>query len=93
MLLTGPKYHFSQKEVALFALVGVSGAIASPSPVAGRLADKGWIRAATGFALILVIVSVIIPLVVPAGTTMAVIALGLSAILLDMGVSANMVLG
>lgn len=91
MLLTGPMYHFSQKEVALFALVGVSGAVASP--VAGRLADKGWIRPATGIALILVIVSMIIPLVVPGGTTMAVIALGLSAILLDMGVSANMVLG
>ncbi|UUZ92589.1 MFS transporter [Paenibacillus sp. P25] len=91
MLLTGPAFHYSQKAVALFALVGVSGALAAP--VAGRLADRGWIRPATGLALALVIVSVFLPLFAQDGSIAALIILVISAILLDMGVSANMVLG
>ncbi|MCA0757155.1 MFS transporter [Paenibacillus sp. N4] len=91
LLLTSPVFHLSQKEVALFALVGVSGAAAAP--VAGRLADRGWIRPATGLALAFVIISCVLPLVVQGGSTFALITLGVSAILLDMGVSANLVLG
>ncbi|MDD1503791.1 MFS transporter [Lysinibacillus sp. CNPSo 3705] len=91
MLLTSPIFHFSQKEVALFALVGVSGAVAAP--VAGRLADKGWVRPATGLALALVIISVMLPLMIQSGSTFALVTLVVSAILLDMGVSANLVLG
>ncbi|MBG9453707.1 MFS transporter [Lysinibacillus sphaericus] len=91
MLLTSPIFNFSQKEVALFALVGVSGAVAAP--VAGRLADKGWVRPATGLALALVIISVILPLMIQSGSTLALVILVVSAILLDMGVSANLVLG
>lgn len=91
LLLTGPTFHFSQTGVALFALVGVSGAAAAP--VAGRLADRGWIRPATGLALALVIVSVGLPLVVQGGSTFALLILIVAAIVLDMGVSANMVLG
>ncbi|MBP1960863.1 MFS transporter [Paenibacillus aceris] len=91
LLLTSPTFHFSQKEVALFALVGVSGAVAAP--VAGRLADKGMIRPATGLALALVIVSVCLPLMFQTGSTFALVSLVVAAILLDMGVSANLVLG
>lgn len=91
LLLTSPTFHFSQKEVALFALVGVSGAAAAP--VAGRLADKGLIRPATGLALALVIISVFLPLMFQTGSTLALISLVVAAILLDMGVSANLVLG
>ncbi|MFJ7886998.1 MFS transporter [Lysinibacillus xylanilyticus] len=91
LLLTGPIFNFSQKEVALFALVGVSGAVAAP--VAGRLADKGWIRPATGLALALVIISVILPTMIQSGSTIALVTLVVSAIILDMGVSANLVLG
>ncbi|MEB2279423.1 MFS transporter [Lysinibacillus xylanilyticus] len=91
MLLTSPIFNFSQKEVALFALVGVSGAVAAP--VAGRLADKGWVRPATGLALALVIISVMLPLMIQNGSTFALVLLVVSAILLDMGVSANLVLG
>lgn len=91
MLLTGPIFNFSQKEVALYALVGVSGAVAAP--VAGRFADKGWVRPATGFALALVIISVIFPLMIQSGSTLSLVILVISAILLDMGVSANLVLG
>ena len=91
LLLTSPIFDFSQKEVAMFALVGVSGAIAAP--VAGRLADKGWIRPATGLALALVIISVILPIMIQSGSTLALVILVVSAILLDMGVSANLVFG
>ncbi|KIL39001.1 MFS transporter [Gordoniibacillus kamchatkensis] len=91
LLLTGPTFHFSQSAVALFALVGVSGAAAAH--MAGRLADRGWIRPATGLALALVIVSIGLPLVVQGGSTFALVTLVVAAILLDMGVSANMVLG
>jgi predicted MFS family arabinose efflux permease len=91
LLLTSPTFHFSQKGVALFALVGVSGAAAAP--VAGRLADRGMIRPATGLALALVIVSVFLPLMIQTGSTFALVSLVVAAILLDMGVSANLVLG
>lgn len=91
LVLTGPAFHFTQKEVALFALVGVMGAIAAPA--AGRMADRGWVRPATGWALAIVILSGLLPLLVPSGSAIGVSLLVGAAILLDMGVSANMVLG
>ncbi|RUS45118.1 MFS transporter [Cohnella sp. AR92] len=90
LYLTGPAFRFSQKEVALFALVGVAGALAAP--VAGRLADRGWIRPATGIALALVLISIALPLADRSGSTLALILLVVAAIVLDMGVSANLVL-
>lgn len=90
LYLTGPAFRFSQQEVALFALVGVSGALAAP--VAGRLADRGWIRPATGIVLALVLVSIALPLADQNGSTFALILLVVAAIVLDMGVSANLVL-
>lgn len=91
LLLTGPTFHFSQQAVALFALVGVSGALAAP--VAGHLADRGWTRPATGVALALIIVAVGLPIFCSDGSIFSLFILVVSAILLDMGVSANMVLG
>ncbi|MEC0239965.1 MFS transporter [Paenibacillus dokdonensis] len=91
LFLTGPIFHFSQKGVALFALVGVFGAVAAP--IAGRFADRGWVRPATGFALALVIISAFLPLMIQTGSTFSLVALVVAAILLDMGVSANLVLG
>ncbi|GIP25658.1 MFS transporter [Paenibacillus sp. J23TS9] len=91
LLLSSSTFHFSQKEIALFALVGVSGAVAAP--VAGRFADRGWIRPATGLALAIVIISILLPLMIQGGSTTAVATLVVAAILLDMGVSANLVLG
>ncbi|MDQ1913549.1 MFS transporter [Paenibacillus sp. GD4] len=91
LVLTGPAFHFTQTEVALFALVGVVGAIAAPA--AGRMADRGWVRPATGWALAFVILSGLLPLLVPTGSAIALPLLVGAAILLDMGVSANLVLG
>lgn len=91
LLLSSPTFLFSQKEIALFALVGVSGAVAAP--MAGRFADKGWIRPATGLALAIVIISILLPLMIQGGSKVGVATLVIAAILLDMGVSANLVLG
>ncbi|MFC6331963.1 MFS transporter [Paenibacillus septentrionalis] len=91
LVLTSEPFHFTQKEVALFALVGVMGAIVAPA--AGRMADHGWVRPATGWALAIVIFSMLLPLLVPSSSALAVPILVVAAILLDMGVSANMVLG
>src|ERR1700730_9612732 len=51
LLLAGPEFHMSQRGIALFALAGVAGAVAAP--IAGRLADRGWSRAATGAAMLI----------------------------------------
>lgn len=91
LLLSSPIFGFSQKEIALFALVGVAGAVAAP--VAGRLADRGWTRPATGIALVTVVISVLLPLIIRTGSPIGVAVLVVSAILLDAGVSANLVLG
>ncbi|MGG4343192.1 MFS transporter [Paenibacillus lautus] len=91
LVLTSPVFHFSSTGVALFALAGVSGAAAAP--IAGRLADKGLIRSATGLSIALVIVSGLLPIMFPGGSIFSIVILVIAAILLDMGVSANLVLG
>lgn len=83
-------FGMSQQGIALFALVGVGGAIAAP--IAGRLADKGWTRALTGLALFLAALALLLTYVFQGHSTGTLILLGFSAIMLDMGVSGNMVL-
>lgn len=90
LLLSSPTFHFSQKAIALYALVGVAGAVAAP--VAGRLADRGWTRPATGIALAIVIISLLLPLIIRSSSPVGIAVLVIAAILLDMGVSANLVL-
>ncbi|KZE84226.1 MFS transporter [Paenibacillus elgii] len=91
LLLSGPVFHFSQKAIALFALAGVAGAVAAP--VAGRLADRGWTRLGTWIALATVVISVLLPLMIQTGSPIGIAVLVISAILLDAGVSANLVFG
>jgi predicted MFS family arabinose efflux permease len=80
LMLATPAFHLSQTGVAVFALVGMAGAIASP--IAGKLADSGHTLMATAAALVLGIASFLLPLFAPE-----------SAAMLDMGVAANLVLG
>ncbi|RAN74790.1 MFS transporter [Bacillus sp. SRB_331] len=90
LLLSSPAFHFSQTAIALYTLVGITGAIAAP--IGGRLADLGWTRPATGIALTVVIISLLLPLIIQSSSHIGIAVLVIAAILLDMGVSANLVL-
>ncbi len=87
LLLAGAPFHLSQRGIALFALSGAAGALVAP--VAGRIADRGWTRPATGFALAMAALSFF---VARAGEG-SIALLVLAGLLLDMGVQMNMVLG
>ncbi|MRV75832.1 MFS transporter [Duganella sp. FT92W] len=91
LVLEGERFHLSQTGIALFALAGMAGAIASP--FAGKLADKGHTLAATAGALLLGILGFALPLWEPASRPVALGMLVIAAIVLDMGVAANLVLG
>jgi len=91
LLLAGPEFGLSQGGIALFALAGVAGAIAAP--IAGRWADRGLTRPATIFALLLVSASFLMTHLAPHGSTLALGLLTAAAILLDFGVTTNLVLG
>jgi predicted MFS family arabinose efflux permease len=94
MMLSTPAFHLSQTGVAVFALVGMAGAIASP--IAGKLADSGHTLMATAAALALGVASFLLPLFAPDSAAMRNVALAIltvASIVLDMGVAANLVLG
>ena len=86
LLLAGPHYRLTQNGIALFALAGVSGAIAAP--IAGRLADRGLSQPATGAAIALVMAALLTP-----GSSLALALLVAAAVAIDFGVQANLVLG
>ncbi|MEK3795677.1 MFS transporter [Paenibacillus sp. FSL R7-0204] len=85
------EYHLSQQGIALFALAGVGGAVAAP--IAGRLADKGWTRLLTGLGISLAVLSFILAYLLRDTSNLTLGLLVLTAILLDMSVSGNLVLG
>ncbi|MGB9992306.1 MFS transporter [Pseudoduganella rhizocola] len=90
--LAGPAFGLSQTGIALFALAGVAGAIASP--IAGRRADQGKSRSTTAMALGAGALAFAAPLLFTSGGYTAQLALLVCAsIVLDMGVSANLVTG
>ncbi|PUA17378.1 MFS transporter [Glaciimonas sp. PCH181] len=94
LLLAGPRFDLSQTGIGLFALAGVMGAIAAP--IAGRLADRGLTRKATGLALLLALISYPVAYIgatIGASSHLSMALLVGAALLLDMGVSANLVLG
>ena len=91
LLLEGPAFHLSQAGIAVFALVGVSGAISAP--LAGRAADRGWSRPATAAAMLLVATAFLMTRIAPLGSTASLILLAAAGIVLDFGVQANTVLG
>ncbi len=89
--LAGPAFHFSQNGIALFALVGVAGAISAP--IAGRVADRGWTRPATAGAILLTSGGFALTRAVDFGSTSSLLTLAVAAITIDFGVQANVVLG
>ena len=84
-------YRLSQTGVALFALAGVAGAIASP--IAGRRADQGKSRATTGWALAAGLLSFAAPLFLHGGRGYELALLVAASIVLDAGVAASLVTG
>lgn len=93
LVLASPVFHLSLTGIAVFALVGMAGAIASP--IAGKLADKGHTLTATAAALLLGVAGLALPLIASGARDVA-LALALlvaASIILDMGVAANLVLG
>jgi predicted MFS family arabinose efflux permease len=91
LLLAGPAYRMTQRGIALFALAGVSGAIATP--IFGRLADRGWSRPATGAAILIVAMAYLATMTVSQGSTFALSLLVVAAIAVDFGAQGNLVLG
>jgi predicted MFS family arabinose efflux permease len=90
-LLLTSTFHLTQIGVALFALAGVAGAIAAP--IAGRVADRGWTRPATGLAMLAAAASFGLDRLGLSASPLRLGALVAAAILLDFGVTANLVLG
>ncbi|MDB5775503.1 MAG: major Facilitator Superfamily protein, partial [Herbaspirillum sp.] len=91
ILLASPTYGLSQSQIALFALVGVGGAIAAP--IAGALADHGWTRPASGVAMLAAAGAFLLTRMATPGSTPALVLLGCCAVLLDFGATASVVLG
>lgn len=91
LLLAGADYGLSQTGIALFALAGVAGVISAP--IAGRLADRGLTRVATIGAMVSVMLAFAMTHLLAPGSTAALVLLVAAAVLLDLGVSGNVVLG
>ena len=90
LVLAGPAFNLSQNGIALFALVGVAGAIASP--IAGRLADRNLGKPATGLGILSVGVAFLITHLFDEGSTAALALLTIAAVLLDFGVAMTLVI-
>lgn len=91
LYLASPAFGLSQTGIAIFALVGVAGALASP--FAGRRADQGLSRSTTGMAIGAVMLAFAAPLLLHGGRQFELGLLVLASVVLDMGVAANLVLG
>ncbi len=91
LALSSPRFGLSQTGIAIFALVGMAGAVASP--VAGHLADRGHTLVATAIALLLGIAGFALALFAPSSRLLDLGLLAFASIVLDMAVAANLVLG
>lgn len=91
LVLAAPYFGLSQTGIAIFALAGVAGAIASP--YAGRRADQGKSRSTTGMALAAALLAFGAPLLLQGGRVFDLGLLVAASIVLDAGVSASLVTG
>jgi predicted MFS family arabinose efflux permease len=90
-LVLARQFNLSQTGIAIFALAGVAGAVASP--YAGRRADHGKSRSTTGMALAAALVAFGAPLLLQGGRVFELGLLVAASIVLDAGVSASLVTG
>lgn len=84
-------FNLNQKEIALFGFAGVAGAVAAP--IAGRLADNGYSKVLTGVAFFLAAGSFALTHVLTGNKEVSLFLFCAGAVLLDMAVSGNLVLG
>jgi predicted MFS family arabinose efflux permease len=86
-VLTGPRFHYSEVGVGIFALVGAAGA--AVAPFAGHWADRKLTRPMTGAAFAVAAVAFAL-----AGFGQrSIVLIGLAAILIDMAVQTTLILG
>jgi predicted MFS family arabinose efflux permease len=90
-LFLADSFGLGQRGIALFALAGVSGAIAAP--VSGRLADGGHGAAVTAASMVAAAASFLAANLAPAGSSTSLALLVAAAVLLDFGAQANLVVG
>jgi predicted MFS family arabinose efflux permease len=88
LILASNLFGLTQKGIALFAFTAALGVVVAP--IAGRLADRGWTFLATGLSIGFVGIAFIL-VCIWGGSSIA--ALVIAALLLDMGVACNLVLG
>ena len=87
LLLAGQRFGLSQQGIAIFALVGAGGAIIAP--IVGRAADRGGVKIVNGAAIVAVALAFAMAWI--GGEVGSVALLACAAIVLDMGVTANLV--
>ncbi|WP_341962619.1 MFS transporter [Pseudomonas sp. RC10] len=94
-VLQAEPFSLSQKGIALFALFGAGGALITP--LVGRLADKGHGLRVTHIAHATLIVGFVVAAISGLSTSLPasllIVGLGISALLLDMGVLGNHTVG
>ncbi|MBA4789693.1 MAG: MFS transporter [Pseudomonadota bacterium] len=90
LLLMGPAYGMTQKGVAVFALIGVTGAAAAP--LVGAAADRGWARLGALVALGASAASFALAWPGGGGSHLDLGLLVTAGILIDCGVAASLVI-
>jgi predicted MFS family arabinose efflux permease len=91
LLLAGPEFHLSNAGIALFAFAGAAGIFTSP--LAGRVADRGLTRPATAFSMAAVAAAFLFTCLAQPGSTLQLALLILAALLVDVGMTTNLILG
>ena len=91
ILLRSEPLHFSNNEIALIGFVAIAGALLTPT--IGKIADKGYISIMTNVSMTLVLLSIVLLLFVQDHSLTSVILIIISGIIIDIGVSGNLLLG
>ncbi|CDX62274.1 Uncharacterized MFS-type transporter YdeR [Mesorhizobium plurifarium] len=95
--LSAPPFDLGQKGIALFALVGAGSA--AVTPIFGRAGDRGFTRSATVLCHLVLVAALGLAAWAGAGAAKAggawlpLILMGVSAVLLDIGVTGDQTLG
>ncbi|MBZ9869079.1 MFS transporter [Mesorhizobium sp. CA15] len=92
--LSAPPFDLGQKGIALFALVGAGGA--AVTPIFGRAGDRGFTRTATILCHLVLIAALGLAAwagAAKAGAWLPLILMGVSAVLLDFGLTGDQTLG